>query len=312
MTPATRPWCRDFEVWTGYESEEHMKNKLADGDIPELGLVIPADFDQSLEAGNEVRLQGYVMHWVSPETAETLRRTFEDEIAAQLGVRVPIDLAGNVVYMQPDSSGPGTQAAAAAVFLVTMIGLSLISHLILEEKQSRTLDALLVSPASESHVVTGKALTGLFYCLAGGILALVVNANLVMHWWLAILSLVCFALFAVSLGLMLGTVIENRGQLTLWAWVVIIPMFLPVMIVLAKGLFPDSVFQVARWVPSAAFFNVWRYAFAQTIPIGPPLLWSLYILIWAGLGLLLVVWLVRRRDRETQPILGSSGVALLG
>ena len=303
---------RDFEVWTGYESEEHMKKKLADGDIPELGLVIPADFDQSLEAGNEVRLQGYVMHWVSPETAETLRRTFEDEIAAQLGMRVPIDLAGNVVYMQPDSSGPGMQAAAAAVFLVTMIGLSLISNLILEEKHSRTLDALLVSPASEGHVVTGKALTGLFYCLVGGVLALVVNANLVMHWWLAILTLVCFALFAISLGLMLGTVIENRGQLTLWAWVVILPMFLPVMIVMAKGLFPDTVFQVARWVPSAVFFNVWRYAFAQIIPIGPPLLWSLYILIWAGLGLLLVVWLVRRRDREAQEILGSSEGAIKG
>lgn len=303
---------RTINVWTGYESEEHMKSKLADGDIPELGLVIPADFDQSLEAGNEVRLQGYVMHWVSPETAATLRRTFEDEIAAQLGVRVPIDLTGNVVYMQPDSSGPGMQAAAAAVFLVTMIGLSLISNLILEEKQSRTLDALLVSPASEGHVVAGKALAGLFYCLVGGVLALVVNANLVMHWWLAILMLVCFSLFAISLGLMLGTVIENRGQLTLWAWVVIIPMFLPVMIVMAKGLFPDTVFQVARWVPSAVFFNVWRYAFAQTISIGSPLLWSLYILIWAGLGLLLVVWLVRRHDRETQPILGFSGKALRG
>ena len=228
---------QNIGVRSGYESEAHMKRRLADRDMPELGLVIPDGFDQALEAGGEARLQGYVMHWVSAEGAEGLRRTMEDEIAGLLGQRVPINMDGNVVYSQPDSSGPGTQAAAGAVFLLTMIGLSLIPHLMSAEKQSRTLDALLVSPASESHVVAAKALTGLFYCLIGGSVALAFNYNLVMHWWLAILALVCFSLFAISLGLMLGTKIENRGQLTLWAWVLIIPLFLPVMIVMVEGMF---------------------------------------------------------------------------
>jgi ABC-type Na+ efflux pump permease subunit len=72
------------------------------------------------------------------------------------------------------------------------------------EKQGRTLDVILVSPAGESHVVIAKALTGMVYCLIGGAVAMAVNHNIIVHWWLAILGVVCFSVFAVAVGLALG------------------------------------------------------------------------------------------------------------
>jgi ABC-2 type transport system permease protein len=285
------------EAWTGYETEEQMKRKLGDGDVPELGLVIPADFDQLLETGGDATLQGYILYWVGDEEAAALVKEVEDEIARQLGRRVPINTNGNAVFMQPDSRGIGMQAAAAAVFLLTMIGLSLVSNLMLVEKNNRTLDVLLVSPASEWQIVLSKALTGLFYCLLGGGVALAINHEIVVHWWLAIPGLVCFSLFAVSLGLLLGMKIDNRGQLTLWAWVLILPLFLPVMFVMAEELFPDIVIQISQLIPTSVFFNFLRYTFADPISIGTPLLAVALILIWAIFGLAAVIWAVRRRDR---------------
>lgn len=295
--PAYLENSQAVEAWTGYESADQMKRKLAHGDVPELGLVIPADFDQLLETGEDTTLQGYILYWVGDEDAAALVTEVEDEIARQLGRRVPINIDGNMVFMEPDSRGIGMQAASATVFLLTMIGLSLVSHLMLVEKNTRTLDVLLTSPASEWHIVLSKALTGLFYCLIGGGVALAINHDIVMHWWLAILGLVCFSLFAVSLGLLLGMKIDNRGQLTMWGWVLIVPLFLPVMFVMVEELFPDMVIRIARWVPTSVFFNVLRYTFADPISIGRPLLAVALILIWAMIGLASVVWVVRRRDR---------------
>lgn len=297
-----------IEAWTGYEDPDHMKRKLANGDVPELGLVVPGDFDQVLESGGAPVLQGYVLYWVGEESVENLVAEVENEVARQLGRQVPINTTGNVVYMAPDSHGIGMQAAAGTVFLLTMIGLSLISHLMLAEKKPHTLEVLLVSPASEWHIVISKALTGLFYCLLGGAVALAINQDVVVHWWLAILSLVVFSLFAISLGLLLGIKIDNRGQLTLWAWVLILPLFLPVMFVMVEELFPDRLIQVSQLVPTSIFFNLLRYSFAEPISIGRPLLGLAWIFIWSVAGLGAVVWSIRRRDRDT----GRAATGLAG
>lgn len=289
-----------LEVRTGYESEEAMKARLANADLPEMGLVLPADLDQILESGGEPTLQGYVMHWVEAEEAAELKRAVEGEIARLIGRRLPINIEGNLVNSDPESSGLGMMASAAAVFLLTMIGVSLLPHLLMAEKQSRTLDVLMASPASEFHVVVAKALTGLFYCLIGGAVALAINHNLVMHWWLAVLTVLCFSLFVIPLGLGLGVKIETRAQLSLWAWVLIIPLFTPVVLIMPKGLFPEALVRVVRFVPTVVSLNVLRYAFADPISLGAPLMGLAWILAWAVAALGGVVWLMRRRDRGVE------------
>jgi ABC-2 type transport system permease protein len=52
-----------------------------------------------------------------------------------------------------------------AVTIMLTMGILLVPTLMLEEKQTRTMDALLVSPASISQVVIGKAIAGFFYIL---------------------------------------------------------------------------------------------------------------------------------------------------
>jgi ABC-2 type transport system permease protein len=288
------------DAWAGAESLGKIEELLREADRPELGLVIPADFDRRLEAGEEVALQGYLMSWVSPADAAELREAVEAEVARNLGEWVPIRTEGNILHLLPDSTGPGLQASLAAVFLLTMIGASLVPHLMMAEKQERTLEVLLASPASEAHVIAAKALTGMVYCLIGGGIALAINRDIVMHWWLAILGLVCFSLFTISLGLALGIQFETRAQLSVWTWVIFIPLFIPAIAVLLQGLVPDGIIQVMRFTPTVAFSTVWRHSFAQTTSPAAPLGWLMYLLIWAGAVLGLAVWLMRRRDRRTE------------
>jgi ABC-2 type transport system permease protein len=289
-----------FKIYT-YPSEASMKEHLANGDVPELGLVIPADFDRSLENKDTLALQGYVMYWVKESDAAALQQTLQGELTQILGQPLSIHLAGNQVYHQPKSDGIGVQAGFSIIFIILMVGLTLIAHLMLEEKQTRTLEALLVSPASAGQVVIAKALTGLFYCLLGAGVALAMNSDLVVHWWLAVLTAVVGSLFTSSLGLWIGNKIENRGQLTLWAWVLLTPLLIPVFLSLLVGLIPEGLIRVFQFIPTVVIFNLFRTSFANPIPFWPTWLQLTWVAAWAAAVLFLVAGQVRRLDREGEP-----------
>ena len=281
-----------------YPNQEKMFNALRDNDIPVLGLLIPAGFDSALTSAGEAQLHGFVMSWVDNAKALELQRILEDEIAGLIGQPIPILIDGNRVGLEPDSHGIGSTAALATVFVVVMIGLTLIPHLMLEEKKSRTMDVLLVSPASAGNLVAGKAIVGLFYCLLGASIAMLVFNFVVVHWWLALLAVVFGALLTISLGLWLGTIIESRAQLTMWAWVFILPLLLPVFLMLMGELFPEPVVKVLQILPTAVMLDLLRTSFSASIPLSNALLMLAWLAAWAGAGLIIVTWLVRRQERQ--------------
>jgi ABC-2 type transport system permease protein len=147
-----------------------------------------------------------------------------------------------------------------------MTGVVLVPHLMLEEKQNRTLEALSVSPASPGHIIAGKALAGIFYCSLGGMVALLINRILVVHWWLAILTVLAGSLFTVSLGLWLGIKIDSRSQLSMWSWVILLPLIMPLIFSLLQGLIPDVWVRISSVVPSSVILQLSKASFANPIP----------------------------------------------
>lgn len=278
-----------------YPAQEQMEDALADRDTPELGLVIPADFDQAVAAGGSTELQGYVLYWVSDSDAAESKQTVEATIGELTGA--PIRIVVERVHLRPDSSGLGGSAAFAMVFVVLMVGVSLIPNLMFEEKRAKTLDALLVSPASAGQVAIAKAMTGVFYCLLGLAVAFAVYYALIVQWWLAILAALGGALFAATVGLLLGTLLESRQQLMIWAWIVILPLILPVVLFLVEELLPAWLPRVFRVLPLSALFDLFRVSFTDQAAFG---LWSpqvVLLVIWAAPFLALVVWRIRREGR---------------
>jgi ABC-type Na+ efflux pump permease subunit len=286
-----------LEVRADFAGEEQLRKRLAHGDRPEMGLVIPADFDSRTESGEAPELRGIVAYWLSEKDVAGLKAEVEGGIAAVLGQDVSVAIDPEVVYGPTDDEGAGTQAAMALIFSLTMIGISLVPHLMFDEKKARTLDVLMVSPASETQIAAGKLLAGLFYSGTVMVLAVIVNHNLIVHWGLFAAILAVYAMFCVSLGLILGTAMESRAQFSIWAWVIILPLFMPVIIYLLRELVPDVVGQLLPVIPSVTVYLAMRYVFAQPTALGAPLLALGWILVWTAGELGIVSWLLRRRDR---------------
>jgi ABC-2 type transport system permease protein len=287
----------NLNVYSGYTSQEQLERKLVSGDVPELALTIPPAFDQALESGDAPLLEGYVQHWVSGSDAAQLKAQAEQELARLAGQSLTIHLEGNVVYPSPDSGGRSFLTSLAVLLSVTLIGVGLAPHLMIEEKQTRTLDALLVSPARSSHVVIAKALAGLFYCLIAAAVVLVINANLVLHWGLAVAVVILGSLFAVSLGLLVGSLVGAKPVLPIWSMMVLTVLLLPLFLAIMRDLLPSVASTIVAWVPTATLARVLRGSFSRGLGLPAFGLELLVVVACTALVLAGVAWTVRRSDR---------------
>jgi len=245
-----------------YPSQEQLEVALAESNTPQLGLVIPADFDQ-IAASGEAQVQGHVAHWVSRSAAARLQQTAETRLSERTGAPVRIRM-GDPIPAQPDSQGISFLASAGMVVAIIMIA---------------------------------KALTGVCYCLLGAGVSFLIYFTLITQWWLALLTTCCAALFAVSFGLLLGTLVETRQQLALWVSVLGFPMFIPLLLKWVSGLLSVRMVNVINWTPLPLAFDLYRVSFSNQGA------WGLWVprlaalLLWTMPLLALVTWRVRRMDR---------------
>jgi ABC-2 type transport system permease protein len=281
-------------------SQEELERRIRGGDDGDLALVIPADLSQTLASEGEPVLEGYVVPWASEAAANELVSRVEQEIAGLMGQPVHINLEGNRVYLQPEAVVPGSAPHLASITLLmalTLVGLGVTPQLMFEEKQTRTLNALLVSPASSGQVVLGKALAGLFYSLTVTLAVLALHASLISHWGPALAAVIAGSLFTVAIGLLLGMLFETGQQYTLWAFVILNVLLVPVFLYGERGLLPQAVNVVVAWIPTAALANVFWVSFSVHAPAAAFVPELALVIGCTALVLAVVAWLVRRSDR---------------
>ena len=287
----------EFEL-KRFSSRQEMEHFLGGEDTAVLGLILPADLEQHVEGEGALELDGYVDHWVSDSDAGEIGSFFESELTALTGRSVQIDVDNEVPFTHPRSFKPVT-TSFLMVYALVVTGLMIAPNLMIEEKELRTLDALLISPASSGQIVIAKALTGLFYCLAAAGLVLAASASLVVHWDVAILAAVCGSLFTVSVGLLLGVALNSRQQLIIWSAVLMVPMFIPVI---ASEILPDIqaptlLQQVVSLVPTVPVAEATRWALSGKFPWTEILSGLAVTVVFAIVFLAAVAWIVRRSDR---------------
>jgi ABC-type Na+ efflux pump permease subunit len=271
-------------------SLEDMKRKMA---YKELGLVLPANFDQILKSGGEPELDGYIF-WVHRSRVVELEAKYSQKFSELLGQPMRIHIGDNIFI--PYSDVETNSVPFHMLFTLLWLSISIVPHLMMEERKTKTMEALLVSPASPAQVILGKALAGLFYLVLAGVVFFAFNGVYVVNWGLALLAFCTIALFGTGVALLLGGVIQSRQQLTLWAVILLVIFIIPVMFInepfLASGLK-----SILVWFPTSAMAKLVQFSFSSGVSLDE-LTRNLGI-AFAGIVLVytLVVWKIRRSDR---------------
>lgn len=269
-----------------------MENRMANQN---LGLVIPADFDQTLASGGTPTLSGYIF-WVDRMKVAELEAKYTQAFTEILGKPVQVEIGQNIIVPQADTDGMQTTVASQMVYFVFFTALFLIPYLMVEEKQTKTIDALLVSPASPGQVVLGKALAGFFYILVIGGLAIALFSLYIVDWGLALAAFLGYALLAIGLGLAVGSFTQTPIQMGLWSVVLILFLVIPPFFYMESNL-KAGIRMVLTWFPSSALASLFRFSCSTGVTPAQFLPNLAIAIVSIGIVFGLVIWKVRRSDR---------------
>lgn len=217
------------------------------------GLIVPANFDADVAAGKQPELKVYVNNRKSSLEHAGFRRLLDQQLASLVKYPEPARLVWIDVAKDPNQQtarGLSLNQMLLPLLLVmtfAMTGALVVPLLLVEEKEKRTLDFLLTSPASLSEIITGKALTGIAYSLLIAGLLLAVNRQLVANWPLTLLATLLGLLFVVALGLLMGSLINNAMQVNTWAGFVVFVLLAPSFPSLGV---PAAVETAMRFIPT--------------------------------------------------------------
>jgi ABC-2 type transport system permease protein len=274
------------------DSIEEMKKKMA---YQDLGLVVPADFKQDLNPERKAKLVGYV-HWVSRNKVADLETQYSTLFTEMLGNPVQVEIGENILIPPSEALGMASTASFHVFFAVFWMAMTVVPFLILEERKAKTMEALMVSPASPGQVVLGKALAGLIFVIAIAGLSLALNGIYVVNWGWALLGFLLSALFAIGLALLFGSLVPSGQQITLWMLPIILVFLIP-------GFFADEpnlaegLKSVLSWFPSTALARILGFSVTNNVPIGSMVQNLVITLVSIVLVYAAVIWQVRRSDR---------------
>ena len=197
------------------------------------GLVVPTGFDADLAANKQPELTVYVNNEKTIFEQAAFRRLLDQIVRSFAKQPEPARLNWIDVDKTANDRNPGgtslDQMLLPLLLILTfgMIGAFVVPLLIVEEKEKRTLDFLLSSPASLNEIIAGKALTGVAYTVLIAGLLLVINRQHIHNWPLTLLTILLGLLFVVGVGLVIGSLLNNTMQVNTWASVVLIVLLAP-------------------------------------------------------------------------------------
>jgi ABC-2 type transport system permease protein len=277
-------------------SDQELRTALCSAVYPLIGLHIPADFDQAIAAGQQIEIQGYAC-WSKRHQVSDVKPKLEEILSHSLGQPVSIHIEGNIVYPSSDGVLLLSISTINSVLMILMMGIFLVPSLFLEEKETKTMQALLVSPANIGQVVVGKALAGFFYILVTAVMIFAISWAEVIHWEMVILFVIGGGFFSVAVGLVLGSFYEKQQDMVGWMTVLLLLLVGAILVKMLGVELPALVENLLPWVPSVALAEVCRAAFSEIVPTTQ---------VWTNLGIILTVslpmyalvtWKVRRSDR---------------
>lgn len=173
------------------------------------GLVVPLNFDSDVAAGKQPELIIYVNNKKSTFEQAAFRRLLDHQVRSLVKQPEPARLVWIDVDKETSKQtrgGSGLDQMLLPLLLIMTFGMTgamVVPLLLVEEKEKRTLDFLLASPASLNEIVAGKALTGVVYSVLIAGLLLGINRQLVGNWLLTSLTILLGLVFVVAIGLLM-------------------------------------------------------------------------------------------------------------
>jgi len=235
-----------------FNSLSELKESVRGGDYL-IGIHVPNDFDSLISQGVKPTLTLYFNNGI-PENS---RSTFEYIIGTALDTLATGEITDIIEYevLGEDTSGKEVPLRDRSLPLYIIFALLMemwtISTLVVEENALGTLRAVLVTPATSSDVISAKSIVGFVYALLVVTVILLLTQSLRGDIIALLACIFVGAMFAVSLGLFLGSLTDNITGSYIYVAVPLLIMVIPAILIFI----PDVSLSIVKAIPTYYMAN---------------------------------------------------------
>jgi len=208
-------------------------------------VIVPKRFSADLEKGFTPSLN----ITVNPYDAKSIvfLQTYKDAIMDFAGQEYPVNVSLNTL---PAGLQSRFNIPTWVMFTVIFVGMLVLPNTLTTEKEKKTLDAILVSPASEKDVIYGKSFFGLFLTILISLVIIFINGRFIGNLLSALLFIVLGSAVFTGIGLLIASCTENYSSASLLSTIFMMPLILlPLLADLSR-----EIGYVSYLVPSTYMF----------------------------------------------------------
>ena len=231
------------------ETEDGLTQLVGDNAL-DAGLVLPTGFDARVQAGERPPLQFFVGGESLASNRLILAVTTLDLIRSVEGSTPPVDVAV-VATGDPVLPMSSRMMPLLVLFALLIAGVFVPAFSIVQERESGTLSALLVTPARGVDVLAAKAVMGMVLAFLMTLVTLWINDALGGQPVALLLSVAISAVILAEVGLLFGSAAKNAKVLFTLMKSVNILLFAPVVFYI----FPDWPQWIAQLFPTYYIIN---------------------------------------------------------
>lgn len=268
----------------------------------DIGLIVPADFEQELLSGSHPQVSLYFNgNNISSQTSALVENAIINYSRQVASPQPPLALSTAVVNPPATvhiEDQVNTFYEAITLMVSLTVGFSLMPGLLIEEKEKKTLRMLMVTPASFTDVILGKLLVVLGYQLLLSFVALTIVNGFTVQAPLVLLYMLLGACLSLSIGLLLGGLFQTASAAGAIGGLISFIYIIPVVFDGPLGaLFSNNpIIQLMKIFPTHYITNGVYNAMQNQVTLSDQLL-DLGVVLGCILVLLtLTIWVLRRQS----------------
>jgi ABC-2 type transport system permease protein len=237
---------------TVLDDEEELRTQVEGHDL-DAGLVLDEGFDEAVVAGEQPELGFYISGESLASDRIILSVTTIDLIREVEGEAAPVDVA--IESIGEESLPISTRLVPSLVMYALIVAAVFVpAFYVVAERESGTLQAVLVTPVKFAEFLSAKAVFGFVLAFFIAIVTLALNGALGSNYAALVVAMAVACLMSVEIGMIYATGSKDIKTLYTFIKTLNIFIFAPVIFYI----FPDWPQWIARLFPTYWFINpIW-------------------------------------------------------
>jgi len=218
-----------------FDSGSELKQATENGSV-DMGILLPSNYDASILSGQAVDISAYVWGESLAKNRLVIPAAIADATRQIAGQEVPVNIES--IPLGDEEAVPWSDRILPFIVLIAIVmgGMIVPASSLIEEKQKKTLYALIISPASITDVFVSKGIMGVILSMVMGTIILVMNQVFGTNPLLLLGIMLMGAILASMTGLLMGVFLKDLNSLTALFKMIGLLLYAPALIYLFPGI----------------------------------------------------------------------------